>query len=171
MAVVPLTLRVIHIVCGVYWAGTLLFVATFLEPSIRAVGPDGAKVMQALMRRRYLDVMPVVALLTILTGLDLYRRVSAGFSMVWITSRPGMSITIGAVAALIAFAVGVGVMRPAAKKIGPLGQTTQQLPEGPERDVRLAELQGLRRRTALAGRWVAGLLAIAVIGMAAARYL
>lgn len=171
MAVIPLTLRVIHIVCGVYWAGTLLFVATFLEPSVRAAGPDGAKVMQALMRRRFIDVMPVVALLTILSGLDLYRRVSAGFSAVWITSRPGMSITIGAVAALIAFTIGVGVMRPAAKKMGPLGQMAQQLPEGPERDARLAEVQRLRGRAAVAGRWVAGLLAIAVVGMAAARYL
>ena len=171
MAVSIVILRVIHIVCGVYWAGTLLFVATFLEPSVRAAGPEGAKVMQALVRRRFIDVMPIVALLTILSGLDLYRRVSAGFSAVWITSGPGMSITIGAVAALIAFTIGVGVMRPAVKRMGPLSQTAQQLPEGPERTAHLAEVQRLRGRSAVAGRWVAALLGIAVIGMAAARYL
>ena len=163
--------RVIHILFGVYWAGTLLFFVTFLEPAVRAAGPDGAKVMQGLMRRRYLDVMPIVALFTILTGLDLYRRVSAGFNTAWIMSRPGLSITIGAVAAIIAFAIGVFVMRPAARRAGAIMQRAQQLPEGAERDAGLAEVGRLRARGAAAARWVAGLLAVAVVGMAAARYL
>jgi uncharacterized membrane protein len=165
-----LVLRVIHILCGVYWAGALLFVATFLEPSVRAAGPDGAKVMQGIMQRRFLDIMPAVALVTILTGLELYRKLSGGFDPTWMGSAYGASITGGAVAALVAFAIGVGVMRPAAKRVGPLAQSAQGLPEGSEREACLAEVQRLRRRSAIAGRWVATLLAVAVIGMAAARY-
>lgn len=164
-------LRILHILCGVYWAGALLFIATFLEPSVRAAGPDGAKVMQGIMQRRFLDIMPAVALLTILTGVELYRKASAGFDPAWIGSSYGTSITVGAVAALVAFVIGVGVMRPAAKRMGPLAQGAQALPEGSEREAQLAEVQRLRRRSALAGRWVATLLAVAVIGMAAARYL
>lgn len=167
----PLLLRVIHILCGVYWAGALLFVATFLEPSVRASGPDGAKVMQAIMQRRFLDIMPAVALLTILTGLELYRRVSGGFDPAWIGTGYGTSITVGAVAALVAFTIGVSVLRPAAKRLGPLAQSAQQLPEGAERESRLAEIQRLRQRSAVAGRLVATLLAVAVVGMGAARYL
>jgi hypothetical protein len=167
---VVLILRMIHILCGVYWAGTLLFVATLLQPSVADAGPEGGKVMQALMRRRYLDIMPVIAVLTILSGLELYRRVSGGFATAWISSRPGMTITIGAVVSLVAFTIGMSVLRPSAKRMGPLVQRAQQLPEGPDRDAALADVGRLRRRTALGGRWVAGLLAIAVIGMAVARY-
>jgi hypothetical protein len=56
-----LVLRVVHVVGGVFWAGAILFVVHFLEPAVRDAGPDGARVMQALQKRRYLDVMPVVA--------------------------------------------------------------------------------------------------------------
>jgi len=171
MDFVPLLLRVVHIVCGVYWAGALLFVATFLEPSMRAAGPDGAKVMSAMMQRRFLDVMPVIALLTILTGVDLYRRASGGFNPAWIHTGYGMSMTLGALAAIVAFTIGVGVMRPAAKRVSRLAPAAQQLPAGPDRDATLAEVQRLRGRMAVTGRWVASLLGLAVIGMAAARYL
>jgi hypothetical protein len=165
-----LILRLIHIVCGVYWAGTLMFVATLLQPSVADAGPEGGKVMQALLRRRYLEILPVIALLTILSGLELFRRISGGFRMSWIGTRPGMTLTIGVLAALVAFTIGMSVLRPAAKSVGPLAQKAQQLPEGPDRDALLAEVGRLRRRTALGGRWVAALLAIAVIGMAAFRY-
>lgn len=127
--------------------------------------------MQAIMQRRFLDIMPAVALLTILTGLELYRRVSGGFDPAWIGTPYGTSITVGAVAALVAFTIGVSVLRPAAKRLGPLVQSAQQLPEGAERESRMAEVQRLRRRSAVAGRWVATLLAVAVVGMGAARYL
>jgi uncharacterized membrane protein len=170
MNTVAVILRMIHIVCGVYWAGTLLFVATLLQPSVADAGPEGGKVMQALMRRRFLEIVPVMAVLTILSGLELYRRVSGGFATAWMASRPGLTLTIGALAAIVAFTIGMSVLRPAAKRMGPLAQRAQQLPEGPERDASLAEVGRLRRRTALGGRWVAGFLAIAVIGMAVARY-
>jgi hypothetical protein len=170
MEPVALLLRVVHIVCGVYWAGSLMFAATFLQPSVADVGPDGAKVMQAIVKRRFLDIMPIVAFLTILSGLDLYRRVS-GFNAEWMTSRPGLSLTIGAVAAIVAFIIGVSVIRPTVKRMGSLAHAAQQLPEGSERDAQLAQIQPLRRRSAMAGRWVATLLTVAVIGMAAAKYL
>ena len=69
-----------------------------------------------------------------------------------------------------AFAIGISVLRPSAKKVGPLVQQAQGLPEGPERDAALANVQRLRRRMVLGGRWVASLLAIAVTTMAVFRY-
>jgi uncharacterized membrane protein len=170
MNAVVVLLRIIHIVCGVYWAGTLFFLATLLQPSVAEAGPEGGKVVQILMRRRFLEIVPIMALLTILSGVELYRQVSGGFSMAWISTRGGTTLTIGAVAALVAFTIGMSVLRPAAKRTGPLAQAAMQLPEGPERDEKMAEVQALRRRGALGGRWVAALLAVAVIGMAVARY-
>jgi hypothetical protein len=163
-------LRVIHLVCGVYWAGTLFFLVTLLQPSVAEAGPEGGKVVQALMRRRFLDIVPIMAAMTILSGLELFRRISGGFSSAWMASRPGMTLTTGVVAALVAFTIGMTVLRPSAKRTGPLAQSAQQMPEGAEREAALAEVQRLRRRTAIGGRWVAALLAVAVIGMAVFRY-
>jgi hypothetical protein len=56
-----ITLRLVHIALGVFWAGTIFFFVMFLEPSVRAAGPDGARVMQGLQKRQFLNVMPVIA--------------------------------------------------------------------------------------------------------------
>ena len=69
-----IVLRIVHVVGGVFWAGAILFVVHFLEPAVRDTGPDGARVMQALQRRRYLEVVPVTAFLTLVSGYVLYWR-------------------------------------------------------------------------------------------------
>ena len=164
-------LRLLHVVSGVFWAGTLIFVATFLNPAVRAAGPEGGRVMLRLQERGFLTVMPVVAALAILSGLALYWRVSGGLQAVWVTSRLGLAFTVGGVASIVAFVIGVFVMRPAALRVAVLVTGLDQVPEGPARQARQAEIQGLRLRAAAAARWVAGLLAIAVATMAVARYL
>lgn len=171
MHALMIALRLLHILSGVFWAGTLFFIVTFLEPSVRAAGPEGGRVMQRLQQRHYLDIMPVIAGLTILSGLALYWRVSVGFSVEWVTSPLGLSFTVGGLAAIVAFVVGVFVMRAAALRAGALGQSLEQLTQGPAREAQLAQVQALRRRAATSARWVAALLAIGVIGMAVARYL
>lgn len=171
MDALMIVLRLVHVVLGVFWAGTLFFLAWFLIPSVRDAGPDGAKVVQALQQRRFMDILPVVAVLTILSGLILYWRVSGGFQPEWSRSPLGMSLGIGAVAAIIAFVIGAFVMRPATLKAGALTQTLAQLTDASARDARQAEIQRLRLRAARAARWVASLLVLAVVTMAVARYL
>ena len=67
-----LLLRVMHVLLGVFWAGTIMFVSLLLMPSVRDAGPDGGKVMLALMRRGYMTLIPIAAILTIVSGLWLY---------------------------------------------------------------------------------------------------
>jgi hypothetical protein len=169
MTALLLALRVLHVVLGVYWAGTIIFVALFLEPAVRASGPEGGKVMQALLARRHLDVMPVVALVTILSGLWLMWIVSGGFHSDWMGSRMGMVLSLGGAAAVVAFAIGVGVMRPAALRgmalAGQLAQASGQADPAAQ-----AQLTALRTRARSAGRWVAALLLVAVLAMSVARY-
>src|SRR5438876_10904942 len=81
-----LTLRLLHILSGVFWVGTLIFNAIFLLPAIRDAGPEGAKVAAALMRRRFLVVIPAVAVSSILSGFWLYWRDSAGFQPAFMRS-------------------------------------------------------------------------------------
>jgi len=166
-----LFLRLLHIVLGVYWAGTIIFTALYLEPSVRAAGPPGGQVMTQLIRRGHLNVMPAVALITILTGIDLYRRVSGGFQMDWITSPRGVALIIGAVAAIVAFVVGVFVLRATSLRIIALSESAQQAPEGPERETKLAQVQPLRGRVTSSVRWLAALLFVSVATMAIAQVL
>ncbi len=165
-----LILRMFHILLGVFWAGTIFFLVFFLGPSIRAVGADGAPVMRELVRRRFLDVMPIVAGLTILTGLVLYWRLSGGMAMGWIRSPFGMSLTVGGVASILALIVGVTGVRAATlgaiRMTAALGSASEK-----ERGPMQAEIQRLRQRSAAAALWVARLLIIAVATMAVARYL
>lgn len=168
---VIVTLRLLHIVLGVLWAGTLIFFATYLVPSVREVGPDGMKVMAAIQSRRFLDVMPAIAAVTILSGLWLYWRVSGGFNWAWITTPTGMALGIGGLLSITAFIIGVGVMRPATLRAGALAREMSSVPEGPEREGPQNLVKRLRMRSARAGRAVALLLFATTALMAVARYL
>jgi uncharacterized membrane protein len=156
-----LVMRVLHIAMGVFWAGTMMFNAAFLMPAFRDAGPDGAKVAAALARRRFLDIMPWIAALTIVSGIWLYWFDSVGFRPPFMRSRMGISLGVGALAAVIAFILGVAVMRPAMNKAMRLGQDPAQQ----------AAAQALRVRAGIMGRVIAALLGLAVAGMAVARYI
>ena len=170
MQLLILTLRVIHIGFGVFWAGAIFMMASFVGPAIKDAGPDGGKVMAALVKRRLLNVVPVAAILTILAGLALYWHDSGGFDRTWLGSPMAMALGTGAVLSLIGFVIGMAIMRPSTLKAMALGQSAAQLPEA-ERGAAMAEVQRLRGRAAMAGRTVAALLGITVLMMAVARYL
>lgn len=163
------TLRLVHIVTGVFWAGTLIFFVTLLEPSIRASGPEGGKVMMALMHRGYLTIVPVTAVLTIVSGLWMYWIVSGHFDPSFMRSRTGQILGAGAGLSIIALIVGLSVMRPAAVRIGSLAQRVPTLAESDHAGV-MAEMDRLRSRARTAARIVATLLLLAVAAMAVARY-
>jgi uncharacterized membrane protein len=166
-----LILRTIHILLGVFWAGTIIFFAIFMLPSLRDLGPDGAKVMGALQKRRYMEIMPAVALLTIITGFWLYWIVSGGFDPAYMGSRSGMLYGVGGVTAVLALLIGVTVIRSAAMRVGAIMQKLPQMPAGAERDALMVEVQRLRQRTGFGSSIVALLLIITVSLMAVTRYL
>jgi uncharacterized membrane protein len=162
-------LRLTHILFGIFWVGTVLFIALYLIPSIRDAGPDGAKVMQALQRRHLLEAVPAAAVLTMLSGFWLYWRDAAGNAQ-WGQTPMGMSLGLGALCAILGFVIGVFVMRAATIQAGALAASLEGLPGGPEKDARSATVQRLRRRAAVSARWVAALLGLAAALMAVARY-
>jgi uncharacterized membrane protein len=164
-------LRIIHILAGVFWAGTAFLLAAFLEPNARALGPDGGKFMQRLVGQMHLTtIVLVTAFLNIAAGIWLYWIFSSGFNMEWIGSDQGLSLTIGAVAAIVTFILGLAVTRPTLLRMGALGREIQSA-EGPPKPEQMAAMQALQKRLATAGRIGAVLLVIAVIGMAVARYI
>lgn len=166
-----LLLRLVHILGGIFWLGSGLFTTFFLIPALGRVGPAAAApVMGALQQRRLFTVLPVVALLTILSGVRLFQIVSAGFQPTYISSRPGQTFLWSGIAAVIAFLLSLVVARPAAVRAGQLGAAIASLPEE-KRAGQLAELERLRRRSALASIVAMVLLTGAAAGMAVARYL
>jgi hypothetical protein len=113
--------------------------------------------------------MSLAALLTALSGLLLYWPVSGHLTASWITSGPGLTLTIGSVAGLLAFFLGLVVNGPTAKKIARLGQE-MQANAGPPISGQIAAMQALQARLRTAGVVDALLLAVAVAGMAIASY-
>src|SRR5687767_13848661 len=139
--------RLIHILGGIIWVGAMVFVAAFLTPAIQETGPDGGKVMAAIGRRRFMVVMPVLAIATILSGIYLYWRVSAGFEMGYMKSGPGHAYAIGGLLAILAFVVGITVTRPAMMKSMALVQSASSASEA-ERPSIMAQAAALRNRGA-----------------------
>jgi hypothetical protein len=163
-------LRIVHILLGAFWAGTLFFFVIWLEPSLRAMGPAGGQVMGQLGKRGYLTWLPVIAGLTVLSGLVLYwLRFGLGGPTL-MASRFAMTIGAGGVLAILALVLGVSVMRPAGVRLLELGAAAMQAADGPERERLLTQMNPLRDRLRATGRWVAALLAGAVVAMAMARY-
>ena len=163
-------LRIVHIVGGVFWAGAILFVVHFLEPAVRDAGPDGAKVMQALRKRRYLEVVPTFAFLTLVSGFALYWRTFGRLHPGPGASGTELALGLGGFASLVAFVIGLSFLRPSALRIGTLGAELAQAPD--EKKAALQEEIGrLRLRMRKSGRWVAALLGVAILSMAVGRYL
>jgi len=94
MHAVVIALRLLHIVFGVYWVGAILFFVTFLQPSLRDAGPDGMKVVQQIVRRGYLNILPVIAGLTMLAGLVLYWQDAKAMDGVWMSSGIGRALSV-----------------------------------------------------------------------------
>jgi hypothetical protein len=112
-----LVMRLLHVCFGVFWVGVVVFAATMLMPSIRDTGPDGGKVMLALLRRGYMTVLPVAALLTTVSGFWMYMKLMSTIGPVWAGSMSARVYGVGAVAAVVAFGLGFFIIRANALKL------------------------------------------------------
>jgi hypothetical protein len=163
-------LRVLHVGVGVFWVGTVLFLAAFLVPSLRAAGPAGGAVMRELVEGLKMPLWLMAAsVVTILSGIGLYWIDSAGFQSAWLASGPGRAFGLGGALALVSAVLGMAVNAPTARRLGQLAAALRA--EGrqptPEEAARMARLQARLNRVTLV---VAVLLSLATLAMAVARY-
>lgn len=163
-------LRLVHILSGVFWVGSVMFTALLLTPTLRAVGPGAGPIMNQLVKVRKLPmVMMMSALLTMAAGIWLLMIDSALQPGVWMKSGTGMTFGAGAVFAILAFAVGMAVNLPTSKRIAAIGSTAAAR-GGPPTPEEQGELQRLQGRLATASLIVTVLLVLATGAMAIARY-
>src|SRR5262245_62094016 len=111
MDIVMIILRLLHIVAGALWTGFAVFGPFLLGPAIYDSGPEGGKVMGALMKRGMMVAMPVLAVTTLLSGFALFGRVSAGFNAAYMSSTTGAMFGAGGALATLAFVLGLTITR------------------------------------------------------------
>ncbi len=142
-----LILRLLHIGCGIFWAGGAIFLALFVDPAMKASGPEGIKVMQQLVKtNRFPVVMMFLAIITVVAGVLLIWKVSAGLQSEWLSSKNGIVLTSGGVLAIIAFLIGFSINRPSGMKIAKIGKEIAAAEESPL-------IHKLNSSTCWAGDW------------------
>jgi hypothetical protein len=163
-------LRLIHIVCAIFWAGAIMYLAWFVGPTVKALGPDGNKFMQQLSRTNKLPiVMLTTGGLTVLGGILLIERLSGGFESAWFGTPHGIIISIGGTFAIIAYGMGLLINLPAIKRIAAIGQAIAASGSAPAAQ-ELQEMEALRNKIMKATNIMAGLVFLAAIAMSIVRY-
>lgn len=165
-----IVLRLAHVGFGALWVGMMAFQVFFLGPALADVGPDAGKFMGALMKRKIPVFMPIFGLITLVSGMWLFSRMSGGNVGGLMQTAMGKAFGFGGLVALLAFLLGVVVMRPAMMRTV---QLSASLPSAPpaDRPAMQAELQKLRDRGTLVGKVVMWMMLVTLAAMAVARYL
>jgi uncharacterized membrane protein len=165
-----LVLRIVHIACGVFWAGTAFFLAYYVFPAVIKSGPDGPKIMTAITGiRKFPTVLTLAALLTVLSGILLMWQLSGGFAGIWFTSTYGMILTLGGITATIAFFQALFINKPGVQKLQEIGSSVTArggAPTDEERNV----MMKLRARIFFSTQLIAFWLLVTVVTMGIARY-
>jgi len=156
-----LLVRVLHVVCGAIWVGSILLISWFLLPAMQEAGPASAKVMAGVQKRGWVVFAPIIATLTILSGFWLYRPFMANPG-----SHASMVFGAGGILGTIAFIIGLAFIAPSMSRANLLGQSAMEKPDGPERAAQLAHAAKLRERAAVATRIVSILVIGTVLLMA-----
>ena len=162
-------LRLVHILSGAFWYGSVMFIFRFLMPSIRAVGPAGGPVMAQLNQRKLSIALMGAGILNVGSGIWLMLIVSGGTPGPWMQSGMGRTLGTGAALTIVALLLGMIVVAPATRRMGAIagGIAKRGGPPSPEE---MAEMGRLQQRNGVGTAIIATLLTLTVIAMAVARY-
>ena len=148
MDIYVLVLRLLHIFGGVFWAGGTFLLVGYIEPTVRATGPEGGKFMQRFAGQSgFSPAMSVAAVANVIAGLLLYWRDSGGLQLVWVTTNAGLAFTIGGLAGLAAAVVGFAITGSASNQLAQVGKEIAAA-GGPPAPEKLAQMQALQSKIA-----------------------
>jgi hypothetical protein len=165
MDILVIIFRILHIFGAVAWVGATWMVVFFIEPTVRATGPEGGKFMAHLATaRRYPLYIMAAAAITLLAGIVLF---GIQWGPVWNTPK-GLTFLLGGLIGLVAGGVG-GMVGAASGRLVQLGTeiAMQGSPPSPEQG---AQLRALQERMHSLGLGTATLTTLALLAMAVARY-
>jgi uncharacterized membrane protein len=160
-----IVLRIGHILPGVLWIGTAIFMAVLLEPTLRALGPMVQGPVMAKLSGVLAPVMMGSAIVSIVLGFALVARTPGRefgdlFSGGW-----GQMIGAGIVTTAIAAISGM-MIALSSKRLAIIGQSIEGAPSMEQ----ITEMLGLQTRIRLLGRITAAAGAVALAVMSAARF-
>jgi uncharacterized membrane protein len=165
-----IVLRLVHILSGAFWFGSVFTNFVFVQPAALALGPEGQRVMLHVLRnRRFLDAVLGAAVLTGLAGGILVLRDSGGLQPSFLFGAYGIGFTVGGVAGLLALLVFVFVGYPTTRRVVAIGSLleAERRPPSLEEQALLARSQRVLKPL---GVVVLVLVGIAAAAMATARY-
>jgi len=169
MDLVMIVLRLIHIVAGIFWVGTVWYFALFFLPRVKTFEQDTGRIMQTISAPPFPAYMSVAAILVALSGLIMYDTASAGFSGAWIATPTGIVLTIAAIFGIVAVLEGLVVSRPASTRMAQLGREVAASGRPPSPEA-MQEMQALSAKLERAMYRTAYLVLLTVLGMAIFRY-
>jgi uncharacterized membrane protein len=164
-----LILRIIHVIGGIFWVGSATFVAFFLFPTVQEMGPAGGQVMAGLGKRKFMAFMPISAILTVLAGIRLMMKASAGSGSAWFKTPVGMTYGISATLVILIFVHGMTVVRPATDRLGKI--PGEMNAPGANKEALGAEMKALQAKVGFNVKLTAIVLIVAAAGMALGRYM
>ncbi len=175
LAIAPymVVFRIVHILAGVLWVGSVFLLVVYVQPSVAAIAPAGAPFMAELLgKRRLVDRIIALGLTSVVGGLFLYWRDwhLNGTLVDWVTSSFGATMTVGMIASITALAIGAFGTRPNVMRLLGLGRQVAESGGPPSPEV-AAEIGAIQDRLKKLARLSLGLLLLAVLAMSTARYL
>lgn len=156
------TLILLHVFFAILWAGGAIAAGFFIIPSVLEAGPAGGAVMGGVVKRRFPILMTASGAVVVLTGTRLYMM---RFSMDWLGTTHGILLSIGVLAGLGAFIIGLFVQKPTIEKMSQLGAKLAGAGKPPSPED-ATEMERLRSRVGKVGRVLAWHLIIAAVLMA-----
>ena len=164
--------RVLHVVLGIAWGGALFLLVFFVQPAAKAVGPAAGPFMRELLVERHLtDWILRIAGATIVAGGFLYWHDVQAFGSLgdFLDSAFGLWLTIGALASIVAVAIGGAVAKPTLERSLAVGAQIAQAGDQAPPDL-VHEFAALQTKGRSLAKVNMVLVAIAAFAMSTARY-
>ncbi len=162
------TLRLIHVLFGIFVGGTYLFLVPILEPRLKRLGPAiQSPVMRALMPI-LTPVMGISFIVLFGTGTAMTLMLRQGNLAALVTTAWGWDILIGIIATIAICVVGFGIITPTGIRLERLGRSIGECAPTAEEGQKLQQL-GEKIETLSRINFIFVVIAIAT--MVIARYL
>ena len=170
-AIYLIVLRLVHIVASVCWAGGAFIHFLFVEPTAKALAPDGMRFVQYMVnKRRFAVFMAVSSTLTVLSGALLLLQRAGGRWLEYMSTGAGLFFVLGSVTGIVVYFIGMFGVSPRAVKLGNLGQQIQAA-GGPPTPAQAAELHKLDKEMSTLSLADFLLVALSLVLMASARFM
>lgn len=160
-----LVLRVLHILVAALWLGAAGLLAMIVMPAIGDAGAAGGPFLASLHKRKLHVFMAASAVLTVLSGIWLYWKLTEGFDQTIVWSRSGLVFGIGGACGLLAMLIGGAIIGPGFMHLAALAGQAGSVSEV-ERATHARRMATAHQRTALASKGALLLIVIALVLMA-----